>query len=110
MTEAFLCDAVRTPIGRYAGVLSSIRADDLGAQPIRALTERNPNVDWSAVERGPYDAHCGRLLAGRVNAETLDRIGTVLAAQPADNPLRQDAYRRAERHVAPRYRCVYGVR
>jgi len=50
MTEAFICDAIRTPIGRYGGSLSSVRADDLGAHPIRALIERNPNVDWGEVE------------------------------------------------------------
>ncbi len=50
MTEAFICDAVRTPIGRYGGSLSPVRADDLGAHPIRALIERNPGVDWGEVE------------------------------------------------------------
>ncbi len=50
MTEAFICDAVRTPIGRYGGALSSVRADDLGAVPLRALVSRNPDVDWDAVE------------------------------------------------------------
>ena len=50
MYEVFLCDAVRTPFGRYGGALASIRADDLAAIPIRALTQRNPNVDWSAVD------------------------------------------------------------
>ena len=50
MTEAFICDAVRTPIGRYGGSLSSVRADDLAAHPIRVLIERNPNVHWGAVE------------------------------------------------------------
>lgn len=50
MTEAFICDAVRTPIGRYGGALSSVRADDLAAAPIRALKERNPSVDWEAVD------------------------------------------------------------
>jgi 3-oxoadipyl-CoA thiolase len=50
MTEAFVCDAVRTPIGRYGGVLATVRADDLAAVPIRALIERNPSVDWSAVD------------------------------------------------------------
>lgn len=49
MTEAFICDGVRTPIGRFAGALSSIRADDLAAVPLRALRERNPQVDWNAV-------------------------------------------------------------
>ncbi len=50
MTEAFICDAVRTPIGRYGGALSSVRADDLAAIPIRALVERNPNVDWGELD------------------------------------------------------------
>jgi acetyl-CoA C-acetyltransferase len=47
--EAFICDAVRTPFGRYGGSLASVRADDLGAVPIRALMERNKKVDWAAV-------------------------------------------------------------
>jgi 3-oxoadipyl-CoA thiolase len=50
MTEAFICDAIRTPIGRYAGALASVRADDLAAVPIRALMARNPDVDWDAVD------------------------------------------------------------
>ncbi len=50
MTDAFICDAVRTPIGRYGGALSSVRADDLAAIPLRALKERNGGVDWDAVE------------------------------------------------------------
>jgi len=50
LVEAFICDGVRTPIGRYGGGLSSIRADDLAALPITALMERNPSVDWSAVD------------------------------------------------------------
>ena len=49
MSQAFICDAIRTPIGRYGGALSSVRADDLGAIPLRALMERNPQVDWAAV-------------------------------------------------------------
>ncbi|MFP6561482.1 3-oxoadipyl-CoA thiolase [Paraburkholderia sp. B3] len=50
MTEAFLCDAIRTPIGRYAGALAPVRADDLGAVPLKALMERNKEVDWSAID------------------------------------------------------------
>src|SRR5690606_33823502 len=50
MPEAFICDAVRTPIGRYAGSLSSVRPDDLGAVPLKTLMARNPNVDWGAVD------------------------------------------------------------
>lgn len=50
MPDAFICDAIRTPIGKLNGALSSVRADDLAAIPIRALAERNPNVDWAAVD------------------------------------------------------------
>jgi acetyl-CoA C-acetyltransferase len=50
MADAFICDAVRTPIGRYAGALSAVRTDDLAAIPLRALQERNPKVDWSCVD------------------------------------------------------------
>ena len=47
--QAFLCDAIRPPFGRYGGALSSIRADDLGALPIAALMARHPRMDWQAV-------------------------------------------------------------
>jgi len=50
MTEAFICDAIRTPIGRYGGSLSAVRADDLGAVPLKALMASNPQVDWSAID------------------------------------------------------------
>ena len=50
MKEAFICDAIRTPVGRYGGALSSVRADDLGAVPLRALMERNKDVDWNAID------------------------------------------------------------
>src|SRR6266478_4923607 len=50
MAEAFLCDAVRTPIGRYAGALAKVRTDDLAAVPIRALVRRNPKVDWAELD------------------------------------------------------------
>jgi 3-oxoadipyl-CoA thiolase len=50
MTEAYICDAVRTPIGRYGGALSPVRADDLAAIPIRALIDRNPGVDWAELD------------------------------------------------------------
>ncbi len=54
MTEAFICDAVRTPIGRYGGTLSAVRTDDLAATPIRSLIERNATVDWAAVDDVVY--------------------------------------------------------
>ncbi|KAA3628628.1 MAG: 3-oxoadipyl-CoA thiolase [Proteobacteria bacterium] len=50
MSEAFICDAIRTPVGRYGGALSSVRCDDLGAIPIKVLMERNSQVDWTAVD------------------------------------------------------------
>lgn len=50
MNQAFICDGVRTPIGRYGGALANVRADDLAALPLRALLERHPNVDWSRVD------------------------------------------------------------
>ncbi len=50
MAEAFICDYIRTPIGRFGGALSSVRADDLGAIPLKALMERNRDMDWAAVE------------------------------------------------------------
>lgn len=49
MNHAFICDAVRTPFGRYGGALSGVRADDLGAVPLRALMERHARLDWEAV-------------------------------------------------------------
>ena len=48
-TDAFICDAIRTPIGRYGGALSGVRTDDLAAIPLRALMERNPTVDWEQI-------------------------------------------------------------
>src|SRR5215468_10084424 len=50
MAEAFICDGIRTPIGRYGGALAKVRTDDLAAVPIRALLERNPKVDWAALD------------------------------------------------------------
>src|ERR1035437_5141011 len=50
MNDVFICDALRTPFGRYGGTLATIRPDDLAAIPIRALMERNPAVDWAAVD------------------------------------------------------------
>lgn len=50
MRDVFICDAIRTPIGRFGGGLSTVRADDLAALPIKALVARNPSVDWTAVD------------------------------------------------------------
>src|ERR1051325_247649 len=54
MPEAFICDAVRTPIGRYGGALAKVRTDDLGAVPIKALVKRNPKVDWSQLDEAYF--------------------------------------------------------
>ena len=103
MTQAFICDAIRTPFGRYGGALSSVRTDDLGAVPLRALMERNPGVDWAAVTDVLYGcanqagednrnvAHMSSLLAGlpidvpgatinRLCGSGLDAVGTAARA------------------------------
>ncbi|PHP66471.1 3-oxoadipyl-CoA thiolase [Zhengella mangrovi] len=80
MAEAFLCDYVRTPIGRFGGALSPVRADDLGAIPIRALTERNPGVDWSAVDDVIYGS---ANQAGEDN-RNVARMALLLAGLPVD--------------------------
>ncbi|MCC8404029.1 3-oxoadipyl-CoA thiolase [Paraburkholderia sp. MMS20-SJTN17] len=82
MTEAFLCDAIRTPIGRYAGSLSSVRADDLGAVPLKALMERNKNVDWTAIDDVIYG--CANQ-AGDDN-RNVARMSLLLAGLPKDVP------------------------
>jgi acetyl-CoA acyltransferase len=82
MTEAFICDAIRTPIGRYGGALSGVRADDLGAIPIQALMERNPRVDWSAVDDIIYG--CANQ-AGEDN-RNVARMAGLLAGLPVDVP------------------------
>src|SRR6266850_7850928 len=103
MTEVFICDAVRTPFGRYGGALSSIRTDDLATLPIKALMERNPSVDWDAVDDVIYGcvnqagednrnvARMALLLAGlpqtvpgatvnRLCGSSLDAVGTAARA------------------------------
>ena len=82
MTEAFLCDAIRTPIGRYAGSLSSVRADDLGAVPLKALMERNKDVDWNAIDDVIYG--CANQ-AGEDN-RNVARMSLLLAGLPKDVP------------------------
>ena len=79
-TQAFICDAIRTPFGRYGGALSSVRADDLGAIPIRALMARNPHVDWAAVSDVLYG--CANQ-AGEDN-RNVARMSALLAGLPLD--------------------------
>lgn len=89
MNEAFICDAIRTPIGRYGGALKDVRADDLGAVPLRELMRRNPTVDWSQVDDVIFGcanqagednrnvAHMSSLLAGlppEVAGTTVNRL------------------------------------
>ncbi|MEZ5537711.1 MAG: 3-oxoadipyl-CoA thiolase [Thiolinea sp.] len=78
MTQAYICDAIRTPFGRYGGSLSSVRADDLGALPIKALIERNTSVDWSAVDDVLYG--CANQ-AGEDN-RNVARMSALLAGLP----------------------------
>ena len=80
--QAFICDAVRTPFGRYGGALSSVRADDLGAIPLRALMARNPNVDWQAVTDVIYG--CANQ-AGEDN-RNVARMSSLLAGLPLEVP------------------------
>ncbi len=82
MNNAFICDAIRTPIGRYGGTLASVRADDLGAIPLKALMARNPQVDWSAVEDIIYG--CANQ-AGEDN-RNVARMSGLLAGLPVDVP------------------------
>jgi acetyl-CoA C-acetyltransferase len=103
MTRAYICDALRTPIGRYGGALSSVRTDDLGAVPLRALMARHPKLDWAAVADVIYGcanqagednrnvAHMASLLAGlpkelpgatvnRLCGSGMDAVGTAARA------------------------------
>ncbi|MFB2532734.1 3-oxoadipyl-CoA thiolase [Paracoccus sp. p3-h83] len=82
MTEALICDAIRTPIGRYGGALSGVRADDLAAEPLRALMDRNPGVNWSAVDDLIYG--CANQ-AGEDN-RNVARMAALLAGLPIEVP------------------------
>jgi 3-oxoadipyl-CoA thiolase len=82
LNEAFICDAIRTPIGRYGGTLASVRADDLGAIPLAALMARNPQVDWTAVDDIIYG--CANQ-AGEDN-RNVARMSGLLAGLPIEVP------------------------
>src|SRR3546814_2688558 len=82
MNHAYICDAVRTPIVRYGGILSAVRADDLGALPLRALLERNPGLDPAAIEEVFYG--CANQ-AGEDN-RNVARLSLLLAGLPAAGP------------------------
>jgi len=82
MTHAFICDAIRTPFGRYGGALSSVRTDDLGAIPLRALMARNPQVDWSAVT----DVLFGCANQAGEDNRNVARMSSLLAGLPPEVP------------------------
>ncbi|MBU9264351.1 3-oxoadipyl-CoA thiolase [Burkholderia multivorans] len=82
MTDAYICDAIRTPIGRYGGALKDVRADDLGAVPLKALVERNRDVDWNAIDDVIYG--CANQ-AGEDN-RNVARMSALLAGLPTAVP------------------------
>lgn len=96
MNDAFICDAVRTPFGRYGGALGGVRADDLGALPIAALIARNPSVDWSAIDdvfygcanqAGEDNRNVGRMAALLAGLRSMCRpIPSTACAAPAWTP------------------------
>ena len=82
MNDVFLCDGIRTPIGRYGGALASVRADDLAAIPLKALVERNPGVDWAAVD----DVYYGCANQAGEDNRNVARMALLLAGLPVDVP------------------------
>src|ERR671913_2639964 len=82
MPEAFICDAIRTPIGRYGGALSTIRPDDLGAIPLKALIARNRGVDWQAVD----DVWFGCANQAGEDNRNVARMASLLAELPDSVP------------------------
>lgn len=82
MKDAFICDAIRTPFGRYGGSLASVRADDLGAVPLKALMERNPDVDWASVD----DIIYGNANQAGEDNRNVARMSALLAGFPVTVP------------------------
>ena len=82
MPEAFICDAIRTPIGRYSGALAAVRADDLAAIPLTALMERNPQVDWTKVD----DLIFGCANQAGEDNRNVGRMAVLLAGLPIEVP------------------------
>jgi 3-oxoadipyl-CoA thiolase len=82
MNEAYICDAIRTPFGRYGGALSGVRTDDLAAIPLKALMERNPKVDWAAVE----DVIYGCVNQAGEDNRNVARMALLLAGLPDSIP------------------------
>jgi len=82
MRDAFICDAVRTPVGRYGGILAQVRADDLAAEPLKALMARNPGVDWAAVD----DLIFGCANQAGEDNRNVGRMAVLLAGMPIGVP------------------------
>ena len=82
MTNAYICDGIRTPVGRYAGGLSPVRADDLAAIPLKALVERNPDIEWAAVD----DVLLGCANQSGEDNRNVARMATLLAGLPLQVP------------------------
>ncbi len=82
MEEAFLCDGIRTPVGRYGGALSSVRTDDLGAIPLKALMERNSGVDWEEVD----DVILGCANQAGEDNRNVARMASLLSGLPLNVP------------------------
>ena len=81
-TDAFICDAIRTPFGRYGGALAPVRTDDLAAIPLKALMQRNPDVDWTRLD----DALFGCANQAGEDNRKVARMATLLAGLPIDVP------------------------
>jgi acetyl-CoA acetyltransferase len=75
MSEVYICDAIRTPVGRYGGALSSVRADDLASIPLKALMDRNPDMDWTAID----DIYMGCANQAGEDNRNVARMSTLLA-------------------------------
>ena len=82
LAHAFICDAIRTPIGRYGGGLSSVRTDDLAALPLRELMSRNPSVDWAKVD----DVFMGCANQAGEDNRNVAHMASLLAGLPVDVP------------------------
>src|SRR5436190_5595226 len=82
MSEAYICDGIRTPFGRYSGALASVRADDLAAIPIKSLMERNPKVDWGALD----DVIFGCANQAGEDNRNVARMALLLAGLPVEVP------------------------
>ncbi len=101
MTEAFICDYIRTPIGRFGGSLAHVRPDDLAALPLKALMQRNAGVDWAAVDDLFYG--CANQ-AGEDN-RNVGRMALLLAGTARNHPCKYDQPPLRVRHGCSNYRC-----